>query len=317
MVTENLNIELNKSLRLINYRRDLILSEQVVADYDLGGREMISNPNSGSTGTSYQVTWGPTEFHHWTDSQKPTGGPDIHDVLDIIAIGALFVPGGFLVSIAAELANVGIYAYEGDTWEVGFRLIFLGLPLAALVKKIPAVKQLGEKGTKLFVDKVLRGSKNFSEAEWKVLQEFKKLPKNEISHLTRQAARWGLRKSFVKLFTETSIYGFVRFIQLMRKAFPKIYQGTTAVVFLGGTWWTYDQLMAKFGIYPRGVMTEKQKSTDVSQMEQDFEKYKPQIMTEEENKIQKVMEQANSESAQQQAADALEQLKNKRKITTN
>jgi len=138
----------------------------------------------------------------------------------------------------------------------------------------------------------------------------------ELKQLIKSGARYAMKVSFKKLFTETSIYGFVRFFMMMKKSFPKIYKGSEVVGKIAGIWWTYDQLAAKFGILPKEKMTDEQKKVSVNKVEEDFETQKKTILITEQQKYMKVYEQAMSEETQNEASKALEQLKEKRKIQT-
>ena len=305
MVSKSLNSELNESLRLINYRRDLILSEQPKKQF-----------------SGYPIEWGPTGFTSSHETKKYFETEEerrkfVHNVLDVAAIASLFFgPYGWLVGAGIEGLNAYLYLQEGDPYEFGLRVVFMFLPFDQLITKIPAVRRLGKKGLEILVEKILAKSKNFSRDEWEVITQFMNLTSPELKELIKLGARYAMKVSFRKLFTETSIYGFVRFFMMMKKSFPNIYKGSAVVGKIAGIWWTYDQLAAKFGILPKERMTDKQKKVSVTQVEDDFEIQKKNIMTTEQEKYMKVYEQAMSEESQNEASKALEQLKNKRKIQT-
>jgi hypothetical protein len=300
MVSKSFNSELNESLRLINYRRDLILSEQ----------------------PKPQVMWGPTGFTTSYETKKYFETKEerrkfVHNVLDVAAIASLFFgPFGWAVGTAIEGLNVYLYLQEGDPYEFGLRVVFLFVPFDQLITKIPAVRRIGKKGLDILVEKILAKSKNFTRDEWEVITQFMNLTSPELKQLIKSGARYAMKVSFKKLFTETSIYGFVRFFMMMKKSFPKIYKGSEVVGKIAGIWWTYDQLAAKFGILPKEKMTDEQKKVSVNKVEEDFETQKKTILITEQQKYMKVYEQAMSEETQNEASKALEQLKEKRKIQT-
>jgi hypothetical protein len=266
--------------------------------------------------------WGPTGFTTSYETKKYFETKEerrkfVHNVLDVAAIASLFFgPYGWAVGTAIEGLNVYLYLQEGDPYEFGLRVVFLFVPFDQLITKIPAVRRIGKKGLDILVEKILAKSKNFTRDEWEVITQFMNLTSPELKQLIKSGARYAMKVSFKKLFTETSIYGFVRFFMMMKKSFPKIYKGSGVVGKIAGIWWTYDQLAAKFGILPKEKMTDEQKKVSVNKVEEDFETQKKTILITEQQKYMKVYEQAMSEETQNEASKALEQLKEKRKIQT-
>ena len=89
---------------------------------------------------------------------NPTKGsqPADHDLMQIFAIGAAFIPVvGPFISIGIGLADALAYADEGKNGEAGVSAFFALLPgIGSVVSKIPGIKQLGQKGMQALVVKL-------------------------------------------------------------------------------------------------------------------------------------------------------------------
>lgn len=75
-----------------------------------------AKPNYGPKLTKQQAL---NQYHHsrrvWYNSKVPlTQEEKVHRLLDVLAIGALLLPGGVAIAAAIETVNAGIYFSEGD-----------------------------------------------------------------------------------------------------------------------------------------------------------------------------------------------------------
>lgn len=72
---------------------------------------------------------------------------DAHDALVAVGLVAMFFPPiGTAISVAAGLANAGLYAKEGDNYSAGLNVMFSVLPLIGpVLKKIPGLETWSKK----------------------------------------------------------------------------------------------------------------------------------------------------------------------------
>jgi len=239
-----------------------------------------------------------------------------HNQLDALSILLYFMgPVGIAGSFATDAYNASLYYQEGDKWEFGLRMIFLGIPLNDLVQMIPGVKKLGKEGLKKLSDKLIQGLK-LSPKEINVIIDFMKKWDPVIAPFVKKYSRRQLRKQFSKLFTNASLYGYLRYLALMKRAFPTWFSLTTTLGTIGGVIWTYGEIMAKYGIYPGGEskLSEEQINISFEDLESDFIENKESFENQEEEKFLNAMESIDSPETQKQAEDALEALKEKRGI---
>lgn len=187
-----------------------------------------------------------------------------HGIIDVAAIGALFIPvAGPLISLGLELSNAALYAYEGDKYSAGLGMAFSLIPGGQLVRRIPSVKRLGTQGLKSLLKKARnpKAVKTLSKTEKEALEQINKNSK----WITLTAAKELSRKIAKLSIEKMRLPQIVNFVHKFSIKYPKIYNTTKMGLTIGGIWYSYDKLAKMFGIKDRGVeMIPKSKKPSVN-----------------------------------------------------
>ena len=208
-----------------------------------------------------------------------------HGLIDIAALGAAFIPlVGPFISLGLELGNAALYASEGDKYTAGLSLAFTLIPAGQLIRRIPAVKQLGRNGLVTLLKKAKNPKlvKTLSKTETKALEEINKNSKWVMKTATTKL----VISSFSKLMDKLTLRGFVKFMMKWKRNNKIKYALTNMTIQLGGIYYTYNQLADMLGISQDGKDTKPKVSLQKQkQLEQSFIAEKPKIKEELEKTI--------------------------------
>lgn len=125
----------------------------------------------------------------WDDVVKAVYEPNIDipvlgkmSFMDIVVSILNIIPYGQIFSVLAELSSGYYFLQKGDKYEAGLRFIFLLIPFG----EIPKVRELGEKGFIVLLDKLRDLSKNPSAINKLTKKDF-----NQIIELFKQFIKNG------------------------------------------------------------------------------------------------------------------------------
>lgn len=181
----------------------------------------------------------------WSAADKK----DWEDILIGLSIGSMVIPGiGIYLSLSSDLALSALYYSQGKNYDAGLALAFAIIPFGQIANKIPGVKQLGEKGFKKILRKVIKSSTTqkydkLLEIEKETLKNMIKNKEWAISTVTPVIKKIIINKlsklinleQFLKI-----IYNYVRFSK--KNPFKNM------LIQIGGVWYTYDKLADIYGI---------------------------------------------------------------------
>jgi hypothetical protein len=208
-----------------------------------------------------------------------------HGLIDIAALGAAFIPlVGPFISLGLELGNAALYASEGDKYTAGLSLAFTLIPAGQLIRRIPAVKQLGRNGLVTLLKKAKNPKlvKTLSKTETKALEEINKNSKWVMKTATTKL----VISSFSKLMDKLTLRGFVKFMMKWKRNNKIKYALINTTIQLGGIYYTYNQLADMLGISEDGKDTKPKVSLQKQkQLEQSFITEKSKIKEEIEKTI--------------------------------
>lgn len=269
MVNENFDNQLSKSLRLINYRRDLILSEQILLPSSFGKNAKLEDLQS----------------------------VDLHSILDIAALVTAFVPGGLLLSAGLEVLNAALYAAKGDEYEAGIRVLFALIPAVELAQKIPGIKKYGKEG----VIKILQKAKKTGKLSGDELQVYRDF-KNSSKVLKLNAARKAVSLSIKTIIRnpKVTLKQLVELVLRLNKVIPKLFNITTTGLYIGGVLYYYDELAHILGLSKTySVPTPKRTQvvkTNREKINKEFESEKTKVQAQVEKQVvPKIMEMTEEE----------------------
>jgi hypothetical protein len=257
MINKGINSQLNKSLRLMNYRRDVILSEQILL------------PSSFSKNAYDELQ-----------------DVDLHTILDVAALITAFVPGGLLMSAGLEVLNAALYAAKGDKYEAGIRVLFALIPGVELANKIPGIKKFGKEGVIKILQKAKKGGK-LSGEELQVYRDFK----NSSKVLKLQAARKAVVLSVRAVLKNPKITlkQIVELVLRLQKVVPKFFNLSTTGLYIGGVLYYYDELAHILGLNKKySIPTPKRTQvakTPQSKVVKEFELDKTNVTNQAEKQI--------------------------------
>jgi hypothetical protein len=257
MINKGINSQLNKSLRLMNYRRDVILSEQILL------------PSSFSKNAYDELQ-----------------DVDLHTILDVAALITAFVPGGLLMSAGLEVLNAALYAAKGDKYEAGIRVLFALIPGVELANKIPGIKKFGKEGVIKILQKAKKGGK-LSGEELQVYRDFK----NSSKVLKLQAARKAVVLSVRAVLKNPKITlkQIVELVLRLQKVVPKFFNLSTTGLYIGGVLYYYDELAHILGLNKKySIPTPKRNQvakTPQSKVVKEFELDKTNVTNQAEKQI--------------------------------
>lgn len=174
---------------------------------------------------------------------------DWENVLIGLSVASMAVPEiGVFMSLAADLSLSALYYSQGKNYDAGLTLAFALIPFGQIANKIPGVKQLGEKGFKKLLKKVINAEKGTKyekliQVEKDILKE---MEYNNTWAIKRaaQVARNLLILRLSKLLTlETFLKYVYKFIKYNHKnPFKSI------LIQIGGIWYSFDKLADIYGI---------------------------------------------------------------------
>lgn len=215
-----------------------------------------------------------------------------HDILDIAAIGSIFLPYGFLISILFEGLNIGMYVAEGDKYEAGLRTLFLMIPFGQLAKKFPPIREMGETAFKKFVWEKLSKRKggNLSDNEIKVVESLSKGKKWIENQVTSTIVKKVIKLVFSK---KTTLRGIVNFIWLLSKKYPKTKFILGLTISIGGVVYTWSELAKIFGISEKKDYKEK-----VVELESEWDRIKTDKISEVSDEITNELIKSFSDSGE-------------------
>jgi hypothetical protein len=269
MVNENFDNQLSKSLRLINYRRDLILSEQILLPSSFGKNAKLEDLQS----------------------------VDLHSIIDIAALITAFVPGGLLLSGGLEVLNAALYAAKGDEYEAGIRVLFALIPGVELALKIPGIKKYGKEG----VIKILQKAKKTGKLSGDELQVYRDF-KNSSKWLKLNAARKAVSLSIKTIIRnpKVTLKQLVELVLRLNKVIPTLFNITTMGLYIGGVIYYYDELAHILGLNktysvptPKRTQVVKTKKEKINNQ---FESEKTKVQAQVEKQVvPKIMEMTEEE----------------------
>ena len=244
---------LKRVLLMMNYDMGKTLSENIseqpesVMDRRLG----ITSKNAKALGMSekdYEKALNKSMYGEPIDWSKYTWSDIGHTLIDIAAVGALFIPlVGPFISVGLELANAGWYMAEGDEYMAGFSLAFAIIPGGKLFTKIPAVKKLGRDGLAKLLKKSASKSGKLTKLEKEAIEQLTKNSKwlklNTRIEVTKMALITKLNRKPIKSIVR-GVYDFY-------KKHPKKLNFMGAGIELGGILYTYPKLAKIYGWEPK------------------------------------------------------------------
>lgn len=167
-----------------------------------------------------------------------------HLLMDIAAVGAFFIPVvGPAISLGIELANAGMYYYEGDTYSAGFALAFSLIPMGELVTKIPAVKKLGRDGLASLIKKARVGGK-LTKTEAEAVEQITKNQKWVTLKAAKEAGKLFVKTKLKKASLKDIVYAMYKYSKKHPTKFSLVKNG----LMIGGIWYSYDKLAKMYGI---------------------------------------------------------------------
>jgi hypothetical protein len=174
---------------------------------------------------------------------------DWENILIGLSIASMVVPEvGIFISLASDLSLSALYYSQGKNYAAGLTLAFGLIPFMQIANKIPGVKQLGEKGFKKLLKKVINAEKGTKyekliQAEKDVLKEMERNNTWAIKKAA-QIARNLLILRLSKLLTlETFLKYVYKFIKYNHKNPFK-----STLIQIGGIWYSFDKLADIYGI---------------------------------------------------------------------
>lgn len=98
-----------------------------------------------------------------------------HNLSNILGLASFFIPViGPIISAGISLGDSAKYWQEGDKNTAALTAIFPFLPLGKLGNLVPGVKKLGKEGMEELGKKIGKGSKDFSQVDYDVIEGFSK-----------------------------------------------------------------------------------------------------------------------------------------------
>lgn len=192
-----------------------------------------------------------------------------HILLDIAAIGTLFIPiVGPLISIGLELANSALYYDEGDKYMAGFSLAFALIPMGELIAKIPGVDKIGRDGLASIIKKVRTGKK-LSENELEVTRNI--IRESNWLKNTSKKIGYSMLKISNKL-KQASLYNIVYLMYNYGKKHPIKFSLIKNGLLIGGTWYSYDKLAKVLNISEKESKTTTEPSSEEIIVVTDFDR---------------------------------------------
>jgi peptidoglycan hydrolase-like protein with peptidoglycan-binding domain len=227
----------------MNYDRSKTLLEQ--SEFAMDRRYGISKRNARAlnmTDAEYEkeVNKGGEQLADFISEYR-------HEILDVLAIGALFIPVvGPFVSLGIDLGNAALYYNEGDKEMAGLVAALSIIPGGEIVRRFPAVKKYGVEFITTALSKTKAG-KPITAYEKKAIKEF-----------TEQSADGALSKSAKKALRNTfkhAVQKKLSTLSLPQKIgvlynYAMTYPGaklTSIIIQVGGISLTYYKLAEYFG----------------------------------------------------------------------
>ena len=243
VMDKNTQIHIQEISRLMNYNRSKTLLEQ--SEFAMDRRYGISKRNARAlnmTDAEYEkeVNKGGEQLADFISEYR-------HEILDVLAIGALFIPVvGPFVSLGIDLGNAALYYNEGDKEMAGLVAALSIIPGGEIVRRFPAVKKYGVEFITTALSKTKAG-KPITAYEKKAIKEF-----------TEQSADGALSKSAKKAFRNTfkhAVQKKLSTLSLPQKIgvlynYAMTYPGTklaSVIIQVGGISLTYFKLAEYFG----------------------------------------------------------------------
>jgi len=192
-----------------------------------------------------------------------------HGLIDIAAIGALFIPVvGPALSLGLELANSSLYFSEDDPYKGGFALAFALIPGGEMIAKIPAVKKLGKEGLQKLLKKAKIQNAKFSKTELEALEQINKNKKWLTLTAAKQASKLMVESTFKKL----SLPQIVRGMYYLSLKHPTKFNIAKMGLIIGGVWYSYEKLAEIFGIKPKTTKPQpNKKPRNIVKISNDFD----------------------------------------------
>lgn len=98
-----------------------------------------------------------------------------HNLSNILGLASFFIPViGPIISAGISLGDSAKYWQEGDKKTAALTAIFPFLPLGKLGNLVPGTKKLGKEGMEELGKKIGKGSKDFSQVDYDVIEGFSK-----------------------------------------------------------------------------------------------------------------------------------------------
>jgi len=175
---KNTQIHIQEINRLMSYDRSKTLSEQAMP--------YISQKQGKAMRKNYEKLAGDSPVIDFIEEYK-------HEILDVLAIGALFIPAfGPFISLGIDLGNAALYYNEGNKEMAGLVAALSIIPGGEIVRRFPAVKKYGIEFITTALSKTKAG-KPITTYEKKAIKEF--IEQSSDGALSK-AAKKGLRNTF-------------------------------------------------------------------------------------------------------------------------
>jgi hypothetical protein len=157
---------------------EYILTER---QFEIISKRLVSEQDKWWEKSSYMS-------REWDKATTTLNNLDPHTLLQVAEIGTAFIPVvGPMISMGIGLADAALYYKEGDKKSAALTAAFSMIPgIATLVKKIPGVKELGEKGMAALASKISKGSKTFTKEEVNIINNINKSSDEVISEVQKK-----------------------------------------------------------------------------------------------------------------------------------
>ena len=248
---KNTQIHIQEISRLMNYDRSKTLFEQAMYQsyYSPKQGESMRKHYEKLAGDSAVIDY--LEDSPLADAARSTSNfvkEYKHEILDVLAIGTLFIPVvGPFISLGIDLGNAALYYNEGDKEMAGLVVALSIIPGGEIVRRFPAVKKYGSE----FITKALsktKAGKPITAYEKKAIKEF-----------TEQSANGALDKAAKKAFRNTfehAVKKKLSTLSLPQKIgvlynYAMTYPGTkllSVLLQVGGISLTYYKIAEYFGL---------------------------------------------------------------------
>ena len=234
VMDKNTQIHIQEISRLMNYNRSKTLLEQETM-FTRNLDKIYSNPESAE------------KYNKDTREMLKFMHEYRHEILDVLAIGALFIPVfGPFVSLGIDLGNAALYYNEGDKEMAGLVAALSIIPGAEIARRFPAVKKYGIEFLTTALSKTKAG-KPITTYEKKAIEEF--IEQSSDGALSK-AAKKGLRNTFrhavEKKLGKLSLPQKIGVLYNYAMTYPGTKLAST-IIQVGGISLTYFKLAEYFG----------------------------------------------------------------------